>query len=544
MTLHLSGLVEDRAVSWPLDQPTIGIGRSSRHGIQIADATVSKDHAEITLEGERVRIRDLGSRNGTRVNGLDAREPLALKVGDRVEIGHVLLQVTAGTPPSGFRFNESSEMSSSLRLRAPQVIEKRARTGSTDDAMLHLIAEAGQLLVLPRPLQETCDEIVRFVERAIPASRHVLLLRNGPGDELVQMAARARGNAASQPLALSRSILRTVLEDCTSVLTGDALEDPRFMQQQSIVAQRVHSAMAVPLFDNENVLGLIYVDSQDVRVTFAQDRLEVLTLLANMAAVKITNARLLEHEAARARMEQELATAARIQRGLLPLAAPVVPGWEIDAYLQTCYEVGGDLYDFHRRADGKLVFVLGDVSGKGMGASLLMSSFLASARVLYDTIPDLAELARRLCNIVNRSTEDGHFVTGFVGCLDPTTGTLEYVNAGHPAPCLVRGGELRELESTGVPFGILPEFPYASATVQIEPGTLLTVFSDGVPEAQSGQEFYDNERLHLALKASAPLVPLEAARLALIRNVEEFLAGAPRSDDVTVLMLRRAAGAA
>ena len=112
------------------------------------------------------------------------------------------------------------------------------------------------------------------------------------------------------------------------------------------------------------MLGLIYVDSQDLRVTFGQDRLEVLTLLANMAAVKITNARLLEREEARMRMEQELATAARIQRGLLPPEAPALGGWELDAYLQTCYEVGGDLYDFYRRPDGRMMFVLGDVSGR------------------------------------------------------------------------------------------------------------------------------------------------------------------------------------
>ena len=136
--------------------------------------------------------------------------------------------------------------------------------------------------------------------------------------------------------------------------------------------------------------------------------------------------------------------------------------------------------------------VLGDVTGKGMGASLLMSSFLASARVLYDVCDDVRDLANRLGRLVHASTDSGRFITGFVGRLDPATGTLEYVNAGHPAPCLLLGDQLRELESTGVPFGILPDFRYASASVQLRPAELLAIFSDGVPEAQHGEEFFDD----------------------------------------------------
>jgi sigma-B regulation protein RsbU (phosphoserine phosphatase) len=179
-----------------------------------------------------------------------------------------------------------------------------------------------------------------------------------------------------------------------------------------------------------------------------------------------------------------------------------------------------------------------------MGASLLMSSFLATARVLYDACTDLADLAKRLCSIMHRSTEAGHFVTGFVGCLDPATGTLEYVNAGHPSPCLVLGDEVRELESTGIPFGILPDFPYASATVTLRPGELLVTFSDGVPEAQCGDDFFDFERLHQSLRQSARLEPLQAVRQALVKCVEEFVADSPRSDDITILMLRRGRDAA
>src|SRR5262249_21293706 len=159
-------------------------------------------------------------------------------------------------------------------------------------------------------------------------------------------------------------------------------------------------------------------------VQYGQEQLEILTLLANMAAVKITNARLLEAEQSRLRMTQELATATRIQRALLPEAPESLPGWECVARLVTCFEVGGDLFDFHLRPDGRLVFLVGDVSGKGMGAALLMSSVLSSARVLYDTCASPDELIRRLNAVMNRSTEDGHFVTMFAGDLELATGRL------------------------------------------------------------------------------------------------------------------------
>ncbi len=538
MPLFLSGTVAEKLCVWALDAEELGVGRSSRNPIHIADGTVSKEHARVVRRGERWFIRDLGSRNGTRVNGVEAREPLEIRAGDRVEIGHLPFQVSDRDPGQGVRLDDATVLGSSLKLRVDQILERRGRAGESSGRMVHLLAEAGRLLVLPRPLRETCDELLVFVEKAVPASRYVLLLRDASG-EPVQIAARTRGGRANRPLALSRSIMRTVLDECTSVLTGDAIQDPRFQGQQSIVAQSVHSAMAVPLFDNEKVLGLIYADSQDRAARFGEEQLELLTLLANMAAVKITNARLLEAEQERARMAQELATASRIQRSLLPESPPAIGGYELEAFLESCYEVGGDLYDFHVAADGRVLLVIGDVTGKGMGAALLMSTFLASARVLYDSCSDPGDLAVRLGVIMNRSTDTKHFVTGFVGCLEPGSGRLHYVNAGHPSPLLVLGEEIRELESNGVPFGILPGFPYSARSVELRPGELLALYSDGITEAQRGEELFQESRVREALFQEATAPDLGALRRRLIERVEAFLGDSPRSDDITLLLLRR-----
>jgi phosphoserine phosphatase RsbU/P len=538
MALQLSAMLNGERRVWPLDQDTLTVGRSSKHQVHLPDATVSKDHAEISRQQDGWAVRDLGSRNGTRVNGVEASQAIAIRDGDMVEIGKVMLRVGREAAPA-LDLSTVGSMSSSMRLRAQDILGRPTAPLAADSAkVMHLLAEAGRMLILPRPMTETCETVLTLVEKALPANRLVILLREKEGMEPVQIAARSRGGASRQPLAMSRTIMDAVLNECTSVVTGDALADSRFRMQQSIVAAAIHSAMAVPLFDNERVLGLMYADSTDHSVTFGQEHLEIFTLLANMAAVKITNARLLEAEQQRARMEQELATASRIQRSLLP-PAPSVPGLQCHARLETCFEVGGDLYDFHVRSDGRFVFMVGDVSGKGMGASLLMSSVLSSSRVLYDACHDPTEFVGRLNAVVHRSSESGHFVTLFFGCLDLTTGTLDYVNAGHNAPMLVRDGQLVELEATGIPLGIMPVFPYTRGTVALGPDELLAVFSDGIPEAAREGEFFDNERLGRALVAQAKNRSLEDAGDRVLGEVESFLAGTPRGDDVTLVLLRR-----
>src|SRR5262249_7931445 len=147
-----------------------------------------------------------------------------------------------------------------------------------------------------------------------------------------------------------------------------------------------------------------------------------------------------------------------------------------------------------------LVVLVGDVSGKGMGAAILMSSTLASARVLYDDCRGPLQFVQRLNTIVHRSSDSRSFVTLFVGWLDPASGLLRYVNAGHPEPHLLRRGELRTLEATGIPVGMLPKFDWREDEVVIQDRELLAVFSDGIPEAQRGDEFFELERLAVVLR--------------------------------------------
>jgi serine phosphatase RsbU (regulator of sigma subunit) len=541
MGLFLTGIVADQPQTWPLDQPLMNIGRSTRNAVHLPDPSVSREHAQVALTDGVVELRDLGSRNGVRVNGARIQGAVTLAAGDRVEIGAFLLQVTDGQPTETVQLQDATMIGTSLRLRADELLQRRAAEVSKDGRtpIIQWLAQAGQMLVVPRPLHETCDELLEVVARAVPGSRHVLLLHETPDAEPVAIASRIQGGRPDRPLVLSRTILRTVVDTCAAVVTSEAALDPRFQGNQSVVASAARSAMAVPLFDNQRVLGVLYVDSVDPRIQFDQSQLEVLTLLANMAAVKITNARLLEDEQVRARMVQELASATRIQRGLLPVRLPEVPGWELDGHLETCFEVGGDLYDVRVHPDGRVTFVIGDVSGKGMGASLLMSSFISSLRVLDDTGMEPAALAARLCAVMARSSDSGHFVTGTLGHLDPATGMARLVNAGHMPTYLVGPNGIREFESTGIPFGILPEHTYGDQEITVAPGEMLVLFTDGIPEAQREDVFFDEDRFRDVLAAHAGASTLRQIREAVMAAIEGFLAGAKRTDDITLLLLRR-----
>jgi serine phosphatase RsbU (regulator of sigma subunit) len=544
MPLRLSATLNGEARQWVLDHSPTRLGRASGNTIQLLDGTVSKEHAELALVAERWTIRDLGSRNGTRVNGRDALSPLAITAGDRVEVGHVMLSVTESERDDATRFSTSEHVGSALKLKVSDVLQRPTGSGSESARVLHLLAEAGQLLVVPRSLDETCQAILGLVESALPMSRLVILLRDGAlaggGDpaELRQVAARYRGGRADEPLALSQTILRIVLAENTAVITGDAANDPRFMSGKSIIGNAIHSAMAVPLFDNERVLGILYADSSDPLVNYGQRELELLTLLGNMAAVKITNVRLNEADQVRRRLEQELATATRIQQNMLT-EPPALPGWVCHARIEPCYEVGGDLYDVHVRDDGAIVLLVGDVTGKGIGAAMLMSSTLSSARVLYDVSRGPLQFVKRLNPSVYRSSDSRSHVTMFVGWLDPESGLLRYVNAGHPPPHLLRQGELRTLEGTGIAVGALEDFGWTEGEVVLRDGETLAVFSDGIPEAQRGDEFFDYERVVEALREVEGERDLATMADHIIGKIDAFAAGAHRADDVTLLLLRR-----
>jgi sigma-B regulation protein RsbU (phosphoserine phosphatase) len=529
------------------------LGRGPQNDLRLEHASVSRRHAEILFEGGQLRLRDAGSSNGTWQNDTRVADWVDLRAGDRLRFGRVELWVWTGAsaddiphaaPPAALTYTTSLEFAEAGDVLAGDRLSLQAaraefHAATVDEKLFRAVTDAGNLLVMLQPLPQVFDHVLALVAEVVPARRIVLLLTDTPDGTPVPRAARPATALTGDKLMLSRTLTGTVLRDRESLLLNDARSDPRFAGLASIIHQRVCSAMVAPLFDNAQVIGLLYADSDDPRVHYDREQLRAFTLLANLIAVQITTARLMESERERERMAQEVAAAADVQRNLLPACLPDVPGYELAASQLACYEVAGDLYEVTRIDDGRVAFAVGDVTGKGLGAALLMANVMAALRVLLQECPRIAACADRMHRELLQSTGATRFVTLFFGLLDPATGHLEYVNAGHNPPLLFTpDGGVRELAATGLPLGLLEGATYTTDAVTLPPGALLCVYSDGIPEAAVGEELYGDERLRASLRRHEGLGAAELLG-ELLNDVRAFLAGESLNDDVTLLLLRR-----
>lgn len=548
---HLQAIVDGRPAVLALKSGTNRIGRGPHNDIILLDRSLSREHAEILVEKEQVTIQDLGSSNGTRVNGNLIRGPTTIRPGDSIRCGHQEILLRPG-PASVETLRSGRVMDSTV---APLADPTDVTTGeglNVEEARQHLkistavahallsaVTEAGQLLVAAGPLEDVFERVLDLVTRVVPARRVLLLTSGTTGGEPVVRAARPPEEVLARRLVLSRTIVATVMEERRSLLLNDALHDPRFAGKDSVIGQNLRSAMVAPLFDNQKVIGLLYADTDALESAYDRDHLRAFTLLANLIAIKITNTHLLEAQRDKERMEQELAAAVQVQKSMLPARLPAVAGYALAARQVPCEQVAGDLYDVTRLEDGRVALVLGDVSGKGMGAALLMSNVMACLRVLYQEQLPLGTLVERLHKELFQSSDESYFVTAFLGMLDPRTHRLEYVNAGHNAPFLLdSGGGQRTLPATGVPLGLLDGSTWEVESVEIPPGALLCVFSDGIPEARIGSEFYGDERL-LESVVERRSQPLESVGEGILFDLCHFLGECRPGDDITLLLARR-----
>jgi serine phosphatase RsbU (regulator of sigma subunit) len=386
------------------------------------------------------------------------------------------------------------------------------------------------------------EKSLKLVSRVVPSDR--LLVIFVEGEEARVGASLFSAARPDSELSLSRTIVHEIMANKKSVLISDAGSDARFQKQESIVLSAMTSAIAVPLFDEDRVLGILYADTTNPRVCYNQDQLRALATFGNIIASRLANYQLLLERQAKREMESELENAAAIQKSLLSPVQPELSGYGVCAFQEQSKSVGGDLYDVSRLKDGRIFFVVGDVSGKGMGAALLMSNILACFRVMYGE-PDfqLSRAVERVSAQLYSYSAPGQFATLICGLLACETGQLTYVNAGHNPPMVMKSdGRLQRLESTGLMIGAFDSVAWEERSCELAAGDMVTVYSDGVTEAidPSEQEFGE-ERLAMVLKSNREKPPEEL--IACLRDeIREFAAGTPPPDDVTLLVLKRLAG--
>jgi serine phosphatase RsbU (regulator of sigma subunit) len=411
--------------------------------------------------------------------------------------------------------------------------------------LLALISKISVALLDTATLNETLEQIVSMVFQAVPADRSMIMMRDEKNPDLKVAVARLRDRAGEVgEIRISRSVIDEVVTNGKSVLTSDAQADPRFMGG-TVMLQGVRSVLAVPLGVGEKVFGIVYADSPLAEGRFTEDHLKVLTTLASVAAIRVQNARLMEQQMERVRLERELQVASEIQQRFQPASAPIVAGYELQGISFPCYEIGGDYYDFIQRDDGKLIVALGDVSGKGPSAALLMSSLHAAVHAHSDTHNTLAKTIGAVNRYLVDSTPANRFVTLFYAELDPKNGSLAFLNAGHNPPLIVHaGGTMEQLAAGGLPLGIMANADFREGKTRLHPGDVLVIYSDGVSEAVNpkGEEFgptrlYETVARNLDASAAGIRDRIESA-------LTKFCQGTPAADDITLVICKRLAESA
>jgi serine phosphatase RsbU (regulator of sigma subunit) len=540
MPYSLVGSIDGKRINLELRQGDLVVGRGSESDIRLDHRSVSRRHAVVAVDGARVTVTDLGSRNGTRVDGARVTGPTEVRAGREIAFADVVVKLVEQgvSETTNYALNVSAVVTSivpSSELRAPSPDSRKGRD------LFRILADAGQFLVSERPLAGVYEDVLGLVERAISCDRIVLLSVEGVGGEPSVRASRLRSAAGRDcSLVLSTTMVRQVLDDGVSLLTTDAQSDPRFSGHASVISQGIRAAMAAPLFDNHHTIGLLYADTTDPSSRYGPDELRAFTVLANLIAVKITQARLTEAEEEKRRLECELGAAREIMGHILPERVQGIGDYEVCVFYLPCTEVGGDLYDVRHLDDGRSVIVAGDVAGKGLGAAILVSSIIPVAEVLLQGERDLVDVVTTLNHQVWATTDPVRYVTLFVSVLNRASGRLDYVNAGHNAPFLLdAAGGLREIAATGMPVGMLEDAPFSAASVQLEPGSVLAVFSDGITEAiGSDESFYGDERLKRVL-VDGHALPADAIAACVVEDLKAFTSGAPQSDDILLLIVKR-----
>lgn len=552
------------------DKMRMTIGRSVRNDICLEDPFASRLHAELRIEGDTYWLSDLGSANGVFLNGRRISGTVQVFSGDQIQIGESLIQLyqteditrIAAAPTTDQLFGQDvvaepeitkeptdpMQVTSGL-LSIIQTVKSASGDREAVEALEHrkdlfsVMAKVSLELLSPSSLDEVLGRIIDLIFEGVPAERAYLLLREGKDGELVCKVAsyrQAQPVGQDRQVRISQSITKEVVGKGQAVLTSDAQQDERFRGHQSIMLGNIRSVMAVPLSVNQQVIGMIYVDSPMSVNVFTEDDLRLLTTIASVAAIKIENTLLLEQRLENERMKQQLSHARDIQFRLLPVTPPPLPGYEMTGISFPCYEVGGDYFDFIKQPDGAMIIALGDVSGKGMDAALLMSSLHATVRAQAETCRSVAELVGHINRYLNGTTPPNKFVTLFCAQLDCQTHQLRFTNAGHNPPLLIRhNGEVVYLEAGGLPVGITEFVTYEEGLVTFNPGDVLITYSDGISEALNpqGEEFMAERLINVVQQNKHCSVAQLRDRIdeALL----QFMGTASPVDDMTLVIVKR-----
>ncbi|PYR78585.1 MAG: hypothetical protein DMF87_13575 [Acidobacteria bacterium] len=515
-----------------LDKPAFTIGRRGTSDLQLTGTDVSRHHAEILRSNGQYLVRDCGSLCGTFVNGIQITER-RLSHGDMIQVGRttdaqlVFLSEDRPAPADAGARSGASAVAGGFRQIA---------------TLLEALRGLGGLRVLDEVLALVMDAAIDVTR----AERGFVMLANERGELETKLArTRNRLSLGGERFDTSRKIPEQVFVTGESAVIPDL---PDLGGHDQTIARGIRQVLCVPLLlvryvDDPGApiepkpIGVLYLDSREKGTLLSQATRDALEALAAEAALAIENARLYREAIEKGRIDEELRMASRIQQALLPKARTRGTFYDASGTSIACRAIGGDFFEYIDLPDGSFGFALGDVSGKGPPAALLTAMLQGIFWTQSFAPIEPAQMISRINTALLARGIDNRFATIFFAILR-ADGRLTYCNAAQNPPLLFSAAGVRKLEKGGTIVGMFADPQYEQEEIQLAPGDLLAVFSDGVTEAlNAADEEYGEGR---ARSAIAPnwLEPSNAVLQALLESVRAFAQGAPQNDDVTALIVR------
>lgn len=501
-------------------------------------AGVSRRQALITCVGEEWYIEDgdgkSASHNGTLLNGkrlpFPGRHPLRDQ--DQIRVCDIRLTFLC-EPESTFTLEATlnrSDSGLSLDNQSPD--------------RLRVLLDIGADLTGTFDADVLVDRTLEHLSRLFrQADRALVVFRDPTTGALAPRAVRMAGGAAPDT-SFSTTVIRRCVEGAEAILGNDLAN--QFPESDSLGGGEARSLVCAPLWSREGkTLGAIQLETRRMAQRFTAHDLHLLLAVAGQASLGLSNVQLHAELLQAQRRTRDLELARQVQIALLPHGLPVLPGYTFFAYYEAAEQVGGDYYDFIPLPDGKLAVLLGDVSGHGAAAALLMAKFGVEARVCLESSANPAEAVMRLNAVMMRAAIADTFVTFVAAVIDPIAHTLAVVNAGHPSPLVRRTaiGAVEDAtpeESFGTPVGVCDHFDYQTRVINLNPGDGVVIFSDGLTDATdtAGRRFGE-EGIRTVLRAAPP--GHRATGAALVAAVKHHSAGADQGDDIALLVFGRVA---
>jgi phosphoserine phosphatase RsbU/P len=516
------------------------IGRRKNCEIVIASDSVSKLHLEVLVQGGHTQIRDPGSHNRTYLNGqlLMPGAWHTINGGDRIEICDIVLQVVdLQTDSSSSGSISIADTGDATQLHKshhqPLSLSKLSQTPHLANQQLRSLVQLTQSLRNALDLDQVFKDAADILLKIFSTADRVAILIN-QGEQSQPKFWRTRNTDPNSDIRISRTLISHVTSNCTAVLTADAQYD--FSQIDSVHLLSIRSIMCSPLLSTDGVAtGAVYLDSQQGS-QFSKADLDILAAVSTQLSMAINYVRL--HEAAMkyALVSRDVESARAIQLKVLPEASPQIPGFEVAGFYRAARHIGGDYYDYIPLSDGRWAIVLGDVVGKGVPAALTMVRLATETRFALEVSTNptavLTRLNQRLPN---------NFITLIVTIVDPASGLVCIGNAGNELPLLRRADGSTDFignECTSCPIGVDENETYSQITFPLSAGESLSIYSDGVCDAESAQLLrFGRERLKVLVAENQSSAQSSVERI--VNEVDAFMGTHPQFDDICFVQIRR-----